>query len=219
VEGQDPATHVVMLVTCLIGYQLGTDEPVYEDHYEVVEKGSAPPRVLPAPDPAVLAASAWAQMPLPKPGVHRSPSESNHDPAHGNLPFTWVNLPTWFWADAGVWAPQTLTVSLRGVSVTATGVPVSLTYTPGDGGTPAVCDGPGRAWTEADGNAPPAAGSGGCAYTYRDVTANGPITSSVSLTWRGSWTSNTGASGSLGEVTVSSTSAPFLVEQIQVMLR
>ena len=90
---------------------------------------------------------------------------------YGGLPYTWVGLNTWVWVDN--WQPLQRTVDLRGVSATVTATPTSLSFDPGNGDAAVSCPGPGRPWTEADGNRPPT--NGGCAYMYRSVTPDGPV--------------------------------------------
>ncbi len=176
--------------------------------------GEAAPPPPPPPDPAVLAQQARTELTLPLPTAHRSPPETNSDPAYGGLPYTWVGLSTFFWVDE--WQPMTRTVQLRGVSATVTATPTAVTVDPGDGNAAVTCDGPGRPWMEADGNKPPS--NGACGYTYRSVTPNGPLTATTSVQWSVSWTSNTGATGTFPTSTTSSSSS-FLVEQIQVVIR
>ena len=168
---------------------------------------------LPPPDPAVLAQQARAELTLPQPAAHLSPGESNSDPAYGGLPYTWVGLATWFWVSE--WQPVSRTVELRGVSATVTATPAGLEFDPGDGRGSVSCAGPGRPWSDADGADMP---SSGCGYVYRAVTADGPLTATTSVQWSVSWSSNTGAGGTF-PAGVSSASASFLVEQIQVVVR
>jgi hypothetical protein len=201
-EGNDPAAGVVQFNDC--------NGPTF------YQFAAAAPAAPPPPDPAVLAQQAMSQLTLPKPSVERSPSAESSDPAQGGLPYTVVNLWTWFWTDPAVWADLSTTVSLQGVSATATAVPVALVFDPGDGGPAVSCPGPGRPWEVADGNDPPS--RGGCGYRYVAVTPDGPLTSTVSIRWAVSWTGTGGVGGDLGEVTTSVTSS-FLVQQIQVVSR
>lgn len=177
-------------------------------------EAAAPP---PPPDPAVLAAEVYSRMDLPGPGVHRSPKPDITD-ARTGLPYTYVNLATWYWVEPEAWSPRTDSTSLRGVTVTVTARPSALTYTPGDGGDAVTCDAaPGRPWTKADGDDIPA---DACAYVYQDVQADG-ITARTAITWTVTWTS-TGAvvdSGQLDPpVEVYTDTPPFLVKQIRTVL-
>jgi len=162
----------------------------------------------------VLAQQAYTELTVPKPAARRSPPETNSDPDNGGLPYTWVGLHTWVWVDD--WQPLQRTVTLRGVSATVTATPTALVFDPGNGDAPVTCPGPGRPWTEADGDTPPT--SGGCGYVYRSVTANGPLTARTGITWSVAWTSNTGAGGAFPALTTQSDST-FLVEQIQVVVK
>ena len=102
------------------------------------------------------------------------------------------------------------------MSATVTATPTRLVFDPGDGAAPVSCAGPGRPWTEADGNDPPT--GGGCAYVYRAVTPDGPLTATTSVEWSVVWTSNTGAGGGFPAASTR-VSSSFLVEQIQVVVR
>jgi len=173
--------------------------------------GAKAKKVAP-PSPAVLAQVAYGELDLPSPTVERSPDQGNADPAFGGQSYTWVNLWTWYWTDPGTWRPLGKTVSAGGVSATVTARPVSLAFDPGDGGSAVSCAGPGRAWTDADGNATPS--GGGCGYEYRQVTSGStPLTAMVSIVWSVSWTSNVGLAGVLPQM-VTQASSSFLVEQI-----
>jgi len=174
---------------------------------------AAPP---PPPDPAVLAAQAYAELVPPDPVVRRSPGEDYTDPASG-VPVTWLGLFTWFWVDRVDWVPLTRTVELRGVSATVTATPTSASFEPGDGSSPLVCDGPGRAWTAGDANLDPSS-VGGCGHMYERVTAGAGITATTKVNYAVTWTSNTGAGGVLPDLAGTSTSAPFMVEQIRVVI-
>jgi hypothetical protein len=182
------------------------------DAAPVAGAAAAPPP--PPPDPAVLALQAYGELTLPKPVAKRSPDENNSDPQYGGLPYTWVQLWTWVWAQE--WQPHARTVELRGVSAMVTATPTSLVFDPGDGSAPTTCQGQGRPWTTADGNSSPTAG--GCGYMYRAVTPTGPLTATTSIEWSVVWTSNVGAGGVFPPMTTQATSS-FLVEQIQVVTR
>jgi hypothetical protein len=205
--GNDPATGTLLVNPCNgPGQYLFVPNPAPGD-----PAAAAPPP--PPPDPAVLAQQAYGELSLPKPESHRSP-ESNSDPALGGLPYTWVGLNTWVWVNN--WQPLQRTVDLRGVSATVTATPTSLSFDPGNGDASMSCPGPGRPWTQADGNRAPT--GGGCAYMYRSVTAAGPLTAATGITWSVAWTSNTGAGGTFPALSTTTTSS-FLVEQIQVVVQ
>lgn len=169
----------------------------------------APPPVQVTP--AQLAQRAVGELVLPSPVVRRSPVETNE---YEGDPFTWANLWTWFWTDPSAFGPLTQTTSLGPVSATVTARPVGLVFDPGDGGEVVRCAGPGVAWSEVFGNDEPPTG---CGYRYRGVT-DGPVTTSLGIVWKVSWTGSGGAGGSLPAMTTT-TSAPLRVLQVQVVNR
>jgi hypothetical protein len=205
--GNDPATGTLLMNPCNgpVQYLFVPDPP---------PGAPAAPPPPPPPDPAVLAQQAYTELTVPKPEAQRSPPETNSDPDNGGLPYTYVGLQTWVWATN--WQPLQRTVDLRGVSATVTATPTALVFDPGNRDAPVTCPGPGRPWTEADGNKSPT--GGGCAYMYRAVTPDGPLTASTGITWSVAWTSNTGAGGTFPALSTATTSS-FLVEQIQVVVQ
>jgi hypothetical protein len=179
--------------------------------------------------PGELAQQALASLTLPKPVLHQSPGDSNRD-ADG-VPYTWVNLPTWYWASPASSQKRSATASLGSVWATVTVTPRMLTYIPGDGEVSVDCPGTGRPWTEADGSGAPS--KGGCAYRYRATTDRQNvaqdlqgITASVSLTWDVTWTGGVtragpaSQGGSLPAMTTTSAPSPrFKVKQILTVNR
>jgi hypothetical protein len=161
--------------------------------------------------PAQLAQQALASLRIPKPVVLRSPAQDNSD---NGLPYTWVNMWTWWWTTPAVWQPLSATARAGGVWATVTVLPSTMTITPGDGGAPVVCSGPGRAWTTADANDAPS--SGGCGYRYRHVTPAGPLTATLTVDWTVTWQGSGGTSGTLPAMRTA-TSSTFVVQQIQVV--
>ena len=158
-----------------------------------------------------LAREALDRLALTRPTVHRSPVETNN---YQGDPFTWAHISTWFWTNAGDYRPMTHTVSVGPVSATVVARPVGLLFDPGDGGDAVRCPGPGRAWTEADGNDAP---SSGCGYRYDHVT-DGAVTSRLGILWRVTWTGTGGTGGTLPAMETT-TDAPLRVLQIQVVNR
>lgn len=207
--GNDAATGTLLMDTCN-----GPARYLYVANPAPGDPAAAVPPPPPPPDPAVLAQQAYGELSLPKPEAQRSPDAANSDPAMGGLPYTWVGLNTWVWVNN--WQPLQRTVDLRGVSATVTATPTSLSFNPGNGDAAVSCPGPGRPWTEADGNKAPT--NGGCAYMYRSVTPAGPLTATTGITWSVAWTSNTGAAGTFPALSTAATSS-FLVEQIQVVVQ
>ena len=158
-----------------------------------------------------LAREALDRLALTRPTVHRSPVETNN---YQGDPFTWANLWTWVWTSPANYRPITHTVSVGPVSATVVARPIGLLFSPGDGGDVVRCPGPGRAWTEADGNDAP---SSGCGYRYEHVT-DGTVTSRLGILWQVTWTGTGGTGGTLATMETT-TDAPLRVLQIQVVNR
>ncbi|PZS32189.1 MAG: hypothetical protein DLM61_07275 [Pseudonocardiales bacterium] len=169
-----------------------------------------PPAGLP-PSPAQLAQRAAASFRFPKPSGHRSPSETLR---YQGYPFSYVQLWLFYWTDPGTWRTLTATARAGGVFATVTAKPVSLTYDPGDGSSAVSCGGPGRPWTDADGNRAPSGGA--CGYQYKAVTSS-PITSTQTITWKITWVGSGGTSGALPDQSTSK-SGQLNVMQIQTVV-
>jgi len=165
----------------------------------------------PITTPASLAQSAYASIRFPKPSGHRSPSESE---LFQGLPFTYVNLWTFFWTDPSTWHPLTATASVAGMSATVTATPVALLFDPGDGSPAVTCAGPGRAWTDADGNAAPS--DGACGYQYRHVSP-GAFTTTQSILWQITWAGTGNTGGQIASLSTSS-SGELRVMQIETVV-
>lgn len=162
--------------------------------------------------PAVAAENALASIHFPSPTGSRSPNTSLR---YEGYPFTYVNLWTFFWTSPTTWRTLTATATDKDQSATVTARPVELEFDPGDGAGPVACDGPGRAWTAADGNGPPSAGA--CAYQYSTVTAT-PVTSVQTIVWQITWTGTGNTSGEIPSLSTS-TSGQLQVLQVQVVSR
>jgi hypothetical protein len=140
----------------------------------------------------VLAERASAQLNPPPPTLHFGPKPDQVS----------VNYPVWLWVDDP--GPLTATVSLRGVTVTATATISNVTWNMGEkdgASTPTVtCNGPGAAPTDAEIGA---LAKPDCGYTYTrkstkertNGTSKWPVTATVD--WTVNWTSNVGPSGTL----------------------
>lgn len=168
-----------------------------------VANGEDPP-AAPVVTPEELAQEALASLKVPRPRMRRSPDGDS-----------WVQVWTWFWASPATWKPKSATASVGRVWARVTATPVSMVIDPGDGSGSVPCPGPGRAWTEADGDAAPFS-RGGCGVRYRHVSADGSVTARVSIRWRVAWTGSGGAGGVLPGMTTSSASS-FVVRQIQAV--
>lgn len=117
-----------------------------------------------------------------------------------------VNVGTWFWVPKSVWKPISVTAfiptSVGVITVTTTATPVTLMYSPGDGGNTVSCLGPGIPWKKTYGDAIPSP----CMYTYRSashVRSSQTFPAQFSVRWKVSWRSNLGAGGSLPSIRTS----------------
>ncbi len=98
--------------------------------------------------------------------------------------FQVVGVPTWLWLDRTQWVPQTATVSVPGVVVTATATPVQVTWDPGDGNRLVACNGPGTPFTD---RSDPDTASPDCGYIYRRPSKSQPdgqFTVQATIHWR-----------------------------------
>jgi hypothetical protein len=109
-------------------------------------------------------------------------------------------------ADAGgVWAEVTVT-------------PAALSFTPGDGAAAVSCRGPGVAWQRSDGVWSPS--PAGCHYRYPHSSIHQPdrqVTATYAIQWAVAWTSSTGASGTLPDLTTTS-AATFAVAEVEAVV-
>lgn len=165
------------------------------------------------PNPRTLAIQAEKTLQLPQPSGDRSPNQDQR--FHGD-PFTYVNLWTWFWTDRASWRTRSATARAGGISATVTVTPKSLSFDPGDGSPAALCAGPGRAWTSADGNGRPPAGA--CGYRYRSATSE-PVTSTQSIRWAVTWRASDGESGTLPDLTTSRAGQLMVLQVESVVTR
>ena len=145
-----------------------------------------------APDPATvardLAEQAFAQL-------HVTPPAARSNPAN-NLAV--INIPTWYWIDN--WTPLTSSATAAGVTATVTATPTDVTWNPGDGSNPIVCDGPGVAY---DLDRKARQQSTDCSFTY--TTKAGKFTITATQRWTVTYTATNGQSGNLGDVTSTNT--------------
>ncbi|MCI2420089.1 hypothetical protein MOQ72_21845 [Saccharopolyspora sp. K220] len=157
----------------------------------------------PAPSPEQLAQQAYSQLRLPSPQIHASPVETQL-----------VNLPTWLWLDPAQWGPQSATASVPGVSVTATAVPNSVTWSMGDGST-VTCPGAGTPFPS---GADPRSASPDCGHTYHQTSQGTPGNSypvAAEVSWTVTW-SGAGQGGTFPNLTTTST-ATFTVAESQAL--
>lgn len=136
-------------------------------------------------DVAALAADALASIGIEAPAIRTSPS------AGGRL---YVRIPTWLWLDQTWWRSYQATASAGRVTSTVKARPVTATWSTGDGGS-VRCSGPGRAWHPGLSDE-----ATDCRHTYRRSSAAQPddtFTLKATVTLEVTWTSNTGAGGTL----------------------
>ncbi len=165
----------------------------------------------PVVTPATLAEEASKTIAFPHPSGDRSPSQEQ---LYRGYPFTYVGLWTFYWTGPDSWKTLTATASAGGYTATVTAVPTELVYDPGNGGSAVTCPGPGRPWTDSDGNSAPS--DGACAYQYGQVTIS-PITSTQSIVWKITWTGTGGTGGEIPQI-ITSTSGQLNVMQIQTVV-
>jgi hypothetical protein len=194
-EGGWRLARVYTAYICALDENTGEVRPVYvwtgpDGEYVESCHESAAPR----PIPKALAAETADEMVLPLGGVQMNPAEGQDQ---------MVNLPVWLWLDN--WEPVSTSATLRGVTVTVTATPSSVTWDMGDGEAPVVC-GPGRAY---DRDRPEREQSTDCSYSYtrssfgqQDERFHG----SATVDWAIVWTSNAGTTGTLADI---HTSRPF----------
>ena len=175
---------------------------------------AAPP---PPPDPAVLALRAYGELRIPQPAIGVVPDREKLA----------VNLWTWLWIDDP--GPLSNTVAAGGVSVTATAVLTSVTWSLGEpattgdtyeAGVPATltCEGPGTSPpTGYDWRAKPPCGY---MFHWRSLkertggTGKWPITATSN--WTVTWASNTGVTGTIA--LNSTANDQFDVEEYRIVL-
>lgn len=175
--------------------------------------------VVPPTFLATAATNVLSRM-VPRPAVHLAP------PADRGV----VHVGMWFWTDPMQWVPVSVTAALptsTGVLwVTTTATPTALVWSPGESradhdlraGVPVACAGPGLPWLPAFGDRLPSLT--GCTYTYRHSSASAPsgraFSARLSIRWRVTWRSSTGATGSGGQL-VSSTASQVVVREIEAL--
>jgi hypothetical protein len=165
-------------------------------------------------DPAVLAEQALRTLTIPAPTTGRYPAGTMQD----GQPFTVVNAYTWFWTDPGSFRALTARADAGGVWVQVEVTPTALSFTPGDGAAAVSCPGPGEAWQRSDGVWAPS--PAGCHYRYPHSSISQPdrqVTATYGINWSVAWTSSTGASGTLPDLTTSSDST-FAVAEVQAVV-
>jgi hypothetical protein len=162
-------------------------------------------------DPVDLARRALKTLLIPSPTVGRYPAGRLKD----GRPYTVVNAYTWYWSDAASFTTLTARATAGGVWSQVTVTPSRLTFTPGDGSPPVSCAGPGVAWQRGDGVW--AGSPTGCDYRYPHSSIHQPVgvvTATYGIRWQVTWTSSTGAAGTLPGLTTTATST-FAVAEVE----
>ena len=131
-----------------------------------------------------------------------------------------VNVGTWFWVPRTVWKPVSVTAYVTTpvgvVSVTLTATPSRLRFDPGNDDDAVWCDGPGDAWTTADGDA----AVSDCMYTYRHASDARPdrrFVAHTAVEWSLRVKSNFGLSFPLPRARTTVTT-PVSVRELQAVL-
>jgi hypothetical protein len=177
--------------------------------WEWLADGATTPVVVRWPSPAELAVQALRSMSLPTPVVEYNP---RHRPGHPDG--TVVGVDTWWWVDGPAVAPKSVSASAGPNSATVSARPVSVTFDPGDGGTPVVCPDGGTAYDPAD---PDAVSS--CVYRYLRSSARASgqtFRVTATVTWGASWRGSDGTGGDLPQETVTG-SVPVRVDELQAV--
>lgn len=160
---------------------------------------------------ATLAQQAFGTIVFPHPSGQRSPSETL---LYKGFPFSYVNLWLFYWTDPATWKTLTATASAAGLTAAVSAKPTELIYDPGDGSATVACAGPGRPWSDADGNNPPSGEA--CGYQYSKVTSS-PITATETIVWKITWTGTGNTGGDIPGLSTS-TSGQLNVMQIQTVV-
>jgi hypothetical protein len=116
-----------------------------------------------------------------------------------------TGLPTWLWVDPAGFETFQASETLAGITVTVTATPEHVTWDPGDGSDPIVCDGPG---TPYDHGVDDAAQSTDCSHIYQFVSADQPdgvYHASAAITWSVAWTAGDWGGGTLPDATRTTT--------------
>lgn len=175
---------------------------------------ATPPAGPAAVDPAVLAEQALDTLTIPAPTTGRYPAGL----LQNGQSFTVVNAYTWFWTDPASFQPLTARADAGGVWSQVVVTPTALSFTPGDGADAVSCSGPGTVWQPTDGVWSPS--PAGCHYRYPHSSIHQPdrqVTATYGVQWSVAWTSSTGASGTLPQLTTSS-AATFAVAEAQAVV-
>ena len=152
-------------------------------------------------------------------GAGRAPAAGAAQPGHPVFPgagdLQLVHLPVWLWVNRAVWVARSTTAAVPGEQVTATAIPVSVTWRMGDGSV-VVCRGPGTPYSRRYG---PASASPDCGHTYGRSSAGlprGAYRVAATITWDVTWQATGGAGGTLPPL-FSTSAATFRVAESQTV--
>jgi len=137
----------------------------------------------------------------------------------------WVGAPMWMWTsntDDLQWGNHTLTDSDGNLTVTATVSSTSISFDPGNGDSPVVCDSAGtpRPWDPDDllSHHSPS----GCEYTYMHTNTLGDKDSrfvvTATVTWTITWSSSDGQYGTFTTTTTSTDNPAIHVGELRTVL-
>ena len=180
------------------------------------------PGAPPAPviTPAQLAQAAYGLLQLPMPKPSHYPNGILKENGH---PYTLVNANTWFWTDPSTWTPVSRTVSAGAVSATATATPVTLGFTPGDGGHTVTCQGPGTEFKATTATWVSPENPQGCSYRYPNssygVGGDDQVTATYTITWKVTWSGSDGTGGTFNNLQTQTTSRFSVAELLTVVTR
>jgi len=174
---------------------------------------------VPGPDPAVLAQQARDALVLPRPEIHTAPPEviGGTTAAAAGRRDAVTLFPTWMWVGDGTWGPRSESVSVQGVTVTATATPKQTVWTMGDG-TTVVCEGPGTPFRVGQ-HDPAAQSPSGCDHTYTRSSDHQPDDAyqlSATVSWAVTWTVNGAPGGTLDGFSLTA-SVPLRVIELQAL--
>jgi hypothetical protein len=175
---------------------------------------SSQPAAVRAPTAAELALAAYGRLRLPSPVPARYPTGTLRD----GRPYTIVQTYMWFWSSPATWRPLRKRVCAGALCATATAVPTSLSFDPGNGEQGVSCAGPGTAWARPPGGSwIPTSQPQGCGYRYTTSTfgdPNGELTATYTITWQVTWTGTNGTAGRLNPLSTTADST-FAVAELQ----
>lgn len=187
-EGQTASSGGWYVSVCS-GFHLGM--PGGGVFYPPIWIAGRPNQPLP-PSPQEVALRAENDLALPAAAIVLSPAGQQL-----------VNLPTWLAVSSASWGARSATVSVPGVSVTATARPVSVVWSTGDGAR-LTCRGPGTVYRADD---DPSAASPTCGHTYLASSATAPggvYVVSATVSWSVSW-AGAGQAGTFPGLTTTAT--------------